>query len=100
MSKLREALDKRFVDFSEVKKIAEDGCVEGIEGFVYFSETKKFFFEYQNDIEEELEAIFHEDWLRELVHDEMDGITELINDCVWKVIESYCEQRVEDEEED
>jgi|TARA_X000000950_G_scaffold115408_1_gene144970 hypothetical protein len=90
-SRLTVALDERFTDIEEVKDVADHGCEGGVSGFIYYSETSKFFDEYQEEIEEELEETLGDEYLRMIaeaptVHNTRD----LKNFMVWSVVSCYC----------
>ena len=90
MMTLEEALAKRFTDLDEIKDIARMGCSGGVADFIYYSETKEFFFKYQDEIEEFIDEYMGHNWLAELAS-QRESVTGLINDIVWVVIEYWCE---------
>jgi len=99
-SRLTAALDERFDDIEEVKDVADHGCGYGVSGFIYYHETRKFFNEYEEEIEQELEEIFGDRWMSDMVasqsvHDTMT----FKNHCVWVIVELYCQNK-RDEDED
>ena len=90
-SRLTKALDKRFDDLEEIKDVARYGCAAGVSGFIYYNETREFFNEYEEEIEQELYDIYGDDWLREIacLPSIVDTIT-FKNHCVWVIVETYC----------
>ena len=97
--RLKAALDERFDDIEECKDIQEHGCASCAPyGFIYYHETRKFFDEYEEEIEQELEYMFGDDWMRQCVADKTvtDTMT-FKNYCVWLIIELYCLGRVNQE---
>ncbi len=49
--RLRDALEARFTDESEVRDVARYGCISGVSDFIYYHETIAFFDKHQSDIE-------------------------------------------------
>ena len=93
-SRLTEALDERFDDMDEIKDVADHGCEGGVSGFIYYSETSKFFDEYQEEIEEELEDTMGENYLRMIAEaPTVNNIRTLKNFMVWSVVSCYCTDR-------
>ena len=90
-SRLTVALDARFADLEEIKDVAKYGCGGGVSGFIYYYENRKFFDEYEEEIEQELYDIYGDDWFREIAC--LPSITDTIqfkNYCVWLIVETYC----------
>jgi hypothetical protein len=50
MTTMHDALTARFDDADEIKDVANYGCAGGVNGFIYYSETSKFFDEYEDEI--------------------------------------------------
>ncbi len=105
MSRLTDALVKRFDEFDEVKDVANYGCAAGVSGFIYYNECIDFFNEYQADIEDHLELIIGDDYIQELTKDDdlrsnnnVGNITQLINKMVWVIVEDYCTTKVLEKE--
>ena len=99
-SRLTVALDERFEDNTEIKDVANHGCAGGVSGFIYYYETRKFFNEYEEEIEEELEEIYGDDWFKDIAS--LPSIVDTIqfkNHCVWVIVELYCQNK-RDEDED
>ena len=94
-SRLTVALGERFDDIEEIKDVANYGCGGGVSGFIYYYETRKFFNEYEEEIEQELEDIFGDRWMADMVASQSvhDTVT-FKNYCVWLIIELYCLGRV------
>ena len=100
MSRLTDALDKRFTDLDEVKDVANYGCAAGVSGFIYYNETRKFFFEHEDEIEEQMDWIYCGDnYIKELAVDNSATVNQLINKIVWIIVENYCQDRVNQAEE-
>ena len=93
-SRLTVALDERFEDITEVKDVANHGCGGGVNGFIYYYETRKFFNEYEEEIEEVLCDMLGDDWMAQCVASQSvcDTVT-FKNHCVWVIVESYCQDK-------
>ena len=90
-SRLTVALDERFDDIEEIKDVADHGCEGGVSGFIYYSETRKFFDEYQEEIEQELEELYGDDYLKQILNtSSIQDVTQLKNYMVWSVVSMYC----------
>ena len=99
MSRLTDALDKRFNDLDEIKDVAKYGCDGGDSGFIYYKETRDFFFEHEDEIEEWMnELYFGDNYLKEITDDDNVTINQLINKIVWIVVETYCHEKSEENE--
>ena len=100
LERLKTALDERFDDIEEVRDVANYGCGGGVSGFIYYYETRKFFDEYEEEIEHELENIFGDRWMSDMVASQSvyDTVT-FKNHCVWFIVELYCQNR-RDQDED
>ena len=99
-SRLTVALDARFDDLDEIKDVAKYGCEGGVSGFIYYYETRVFFNDYEEEIEQELYDIYGDDWFREIAC--LPSITDTIqfkNHCVWVIVELYCQDRRDAHEE-
>ena len=97
-NRLTLALDTRFDDLEEIKDVANYGCGGGVSGFIYYHETRKFFDEYEEEIESELYEIYGDDWFKEI--SSLPSIVDTIqfkNYCVWVIVENYCFRRLEAE---
>ena len=100
MSRLTDALDKRFTDLDEVKDVAKHGCEAGVSGFIYYKETRKFFEEHEDEIEEIMNEIyFGDNYFKEITGDDYMPIYQLINKIVWIVVETYCQDKLNQAEE-
>ena len=93
MSRLIDALDARFDDLDEVKDVAEYGCSMGVGGFIYSNEIRKFFFEYEYEIEDLMSELYNDNYMKEITSD-WSTVNRLINKIVWIVVEHYCQQRL------
>ena len=90
-SRLTVALDERFDDIEEIKDVADHGCEGGVSGFIYYYETRKFFDEYQEEIEQELEELYGDDYLKQILNtSSIQDVTQLKNYMVWSVVSMYC----------
>ena len=97
-NRLTLALDTRFDDLDEVKDVANYGCGGGVSGFIYYYETRKFFDEYEEEIEYELNEIYGDDFFNEIASlPSVVDITQYKNYCVWLIVETYCFRRLEAE---
>ena len=95
--RLKAALDERFDDIEECKDIQEHGCAScAPSGFIYYYENRKFFNEHEEAIEEYLQFMLGDDWMKQCVADKTvsDTVT-FKNYCVWLIIEFYCLGRVD-----
>ena len=96
MSRLTDALDERFDDLDEVKDVANHGCAAGVGGFIYYSETRAFFLEHEDEIEEKMDELyFGDNYLKEITDDDAITINGLINKIVWIIVEDYCQTRLQ-----
>ena len=93
-SRLKTALDTRFGDdLDEMIMVSEHGCSGGVAGFIYYYETRKFFNEYEEEIEQELRDIYGDYWFLEIAKlKAVDDTVTFKNMCVWIVVESYCQE--------
>ena len=89
MSRLFDALDERFTDLDECRDVAQYGCSMGVGGFIYYHETRKFFFEHEDEIEAYLDGIYGDSILEDLSK-ENKSINQLINAMVWIVVQDHC----------
>ena len=89
---LKTALEVRFTDDSEIRDVASYGCITGVSGFAYYSETCSFFDKYQDDIEQWL-LDDHEFSLSEICK-EIESVDLLKNKMVWLAVELYCQEIV------
>ena len=102
MSLLFDALDERFDDLEECKEISEHGCAScAPHGFIYYYETKAFFEEHQDEIEQYIDDNYGWKLFMEEEGRYSLSVRELINTLVWWTVESYCQSKslIEDEEE-
>ena len=96
MSRLTDALEERFTDLDEIKDVANHGCSAGVSGFIYHYETRKFFFEYESEIEDYIDEIYGlADFTLET---KPSSVSELMTDLVWFVVESWCQSKLEESE--
>ena len=99
-SRLTDALNERFDDLDEIKDVAKHGCDAGVSGFIYYNETRKFFFEHEDEIEEQMDWIYCGDnYINELTDRDNCTVNQLINKIVWVIVENYCKDRVNQAEE-
>ncbi len=100
MSRLTDALDERFDDLDEIKDVANYGCAAGVGGFIYYNETRAFFFEHEDEIEEWMDELYCGDnYLKEITDDDAITVCSLINKIVWIVVETYCQDKLNQAEE-
>ena len=85
---MHDALTARFTDADEIKDVANYGCAGGVSGFIYYSETEKFFDEYEDEIYDYLNDC--EMSMMDFV-DRGSTITSLKNEMVWCVVELWCQ---------
>ena len=89
--RLRDALEARFTDESEVRDVASYGCISGVSDFIYYRETISFFNQHQTDIENWL-FNDHELTLQEICRIAED-VDQLKNAMVWAAVDLYCQER-------
>ena len=100
MSRLTDALDERFDDLDEVKTVANHGCEGGVSGFIYNYETRAFFNEHEDEIEEWMDELYYGDnYIKEITDDDAITVHSLINKIVWIVVETYCQDKLNQAEE-
>ena len=94
--RLKAALDEHFDDIELCKDIQEHGCAScAPSGFIYYYETRKFFNEYEEELEEYFYEIFGDDWMEQFVSSKnVTDTATFKNYCVWLMIELYCLDRV------
>ena len=96
-SRLTVALDKRFDDIEEIKDVANHGCAGGVSDFIYYYETRAFFNEYEEEIEQELMDTYGDYWFLEIAKlKAVNDTATFKNLCVWIVVETYCQCKSEE----
>ena len=96
MSRLTDALDERFDDLDEVKNVANHGCEGGVSEFFYYKETRKFFFEHEDEIEDQMDDIyFGDNYIKDITEDDNCTVNQLMNKIVWIIVEDYCQTRLQ-----
>ena len=85
---MHDALAARFTDADEIKDVANYGCAGGVSGFIYYSETEKFFDEYEDEIYDYLNDAGYS--MKNFV-DTGSTIATLKNEMVWCVVELWCQ---------
>lgn len=95
--RLTSALLERFEDMDEVRDICSHGCEGGVSGFIYYKDTREFFEEFEDDIEDVCYDILGADYLSQLAKDET-CVLGLINKMVWFTVEAYCHHRLQQHE--
>ena len=94
MTALNDALDRRFDDMAEIMDVARYGCAAGVSDFIYSSELCEFFDKYEDEIEDELDALGLK--YTDLVDtSEFWTVQECKEKAVWCIVEMYCHQRVD-----
>jgi len=93
MTRLNDALAARFTDADEIYDVAKYGCSGGVSGFIYYTQTREFFYEHEDDIENIIADLGYD--IKDLVDAGTDSVMALINKMVWIVVENYCQQRAE-----
>ncbi len=88
MRTMHQALTERFDDADEIKDVANYGCAGGVSGFIYYSETEKFFDEYEDEIYDYLNDCGFS--MKNFV-DTGSTISTLKNEMVWCVVECWCQ---------
>lgn len=87
---LTDALSERFDDLDEIKDVAKHGCHGGVSGFLYYKETNEFFAKFEDDVEDVCYDILGEHYLEHFAK-RNTSIQGLINEMVWFVVETYCQ---------
>ena len=82
---MHDALTARFTDADEIKDVAMYGCSGGVSGFIYYSETEKFFDKYEDEVYDYLSDCGM------LLKDYVDVDYSLKNDLVWAVVKAWCQ---------
>ena len=91
---LEETLTKRFTDSDEISDISNHGITGGFHGFIYTYELTEFFDRYEDEICDELENYFGEDYLKQL-SEEAFSFDNMKEKAVWIVAESWCHMKAE-----
>ena len=97
--RLTSALLERFDDMDEVRDICSHGCEGGVSGFIYYKDTREFFEEFEDDIEDVCYDILGDDWISEIAR--LGGCMDIMtlkNTAVWFVVELYCQNVAEEAE--
>ena len=91
--RLFEALEERFDDIEEVKDVARYGCSGGVSGFIYTYETREFFLNYEDEIEELM-------YLNDVTYPNLldcmsqNSISDYMNAAVWYTVEHWAQDKV------
>lgn len=88
---LRDALEERFTDESEIRDVARYGCISGVSDFIYYSETVAFFNKHQVNIEKWL--LDEHDFSLSDFCKAVESVDELKNAMVWAAVDLYCQER-------
>ena len=86
---LNSALAARFTDASEIKDVANYGCIGGVSGFIYSTELAEFFDKHEDEIEDVMDD--YGITYQELVPD-AQTMQQYKEAAVWFVVEDYCQQ--------
>ena len=97
MSRLTDALDERFDDLDEMKDVVNHGMDAGFGGFIYYGETREFFFKYEDEILEVIED--DEGFTLFMENSDSGSFNQLINAMVWHAVYDYCWTKVLEAEE-
>ena len=95
--RLTSALLERFDNMDEIRDICSNGCESGVSGFTYYKDTREFFEEFEDDIEDVCYDILGIDYLEQLSKGET-CVLGLINKLVWFTVEAYCHHRLQQHE--
>ena len=98
MSRLFDALEKRFDDVDELKDIYNHGMASGFGGFIYYNEIRTFFFEHEDEIEDYLYDTYGDE-LTESIARRHTTVNEIINYKVWAAVETWVGTRLSELEE-
>jgi len=93
MERLFSALAERFTDPDEIRDIANHGAGGGVSGFIYYHETRAFFFEHEEELQDFLGSLDFS--LRDFISTPGDTINTLINTLVWATVEAWCQQQAD-----
>jgi len=86
-------------DLDTLKEIAEHGCVSGVAtNHIYYSDTVKFYDQYEDEITDYVETLLGTDYLVETFKNNEAHLKGYKNDVVWTYIELVAGQIVDDAE--
>ena len=97
---LQETLEARFTDRDEMADVANYGAMSGFGGFIYTREINEFFNEFENEIENYYYEIFGDQWIKESGAADCDGFDAMRAHLVWGLIELYCSDALDNEEDE
>ena len=87
-------------DLDKLKEIAEHGCVAGVAtNHIYYSETTKFFDQYEDEITDYVETLLGTDYLVVTFSNNDAHLRSYKNDVVWTYIELVAGEIVDNAEE-
>ena len=90
--RLRDALEARFDDDSEILSVASYGCIQGISGFIYRGEINDFFNEHEADIEKWL--LDEHNYTLEDFFKGAQSVHQFKTAILWKAVDLYCQEIV------
>ncbi len=96
MSRLTDALDARFDDFSEVLDITTHGMSGGFSGFIYYHEIRSFYFDHEDEIENKLDELGLS--FADVPPNYATYLSGQLTWIVWVIVEDYCHQRAQTRE--
>lgn len=88
---LRDALEERFTDESEIRDVAKYGCISGVSGFITRMECCAFFDKHQEEIEQWL--LDEHDFTLCSFCENAGDVDGLKNAMVWAAVDLYCQER-------
>ena len=93
-TRLDQFLSDRFTDQDEMRDIVQYGMSQGIGGFIYSSELRDLWDEFETDWEEMLDELdIH---FADLVDDvNRWTMQEYIEKAIWAVVECYCNSQLD-----
>ena len=97
---LEATLESRFTDRDEMADVANHGAMSGFNGFIYTYEINEFFNEFENEIENYYYEIFGDSWIKESGAADCDGFDAMRAHLVWGLIELYCSDALDKEEDE
>ena len=97
---LQETLKARFTDRDEMADVANHGAMSGFSGFTYTHEINEFFHEFESEIEDYYYEIFGDSWIKESGAADKGTFDEMRAHLVWGLIEMFCSDALDEEEEE
>ena len=97
---LDETLKARFTNPIEMEDIRDNGANAGWYGFINTYEINEFFNEFENEIENYYYEIFGDSWLKDSGAADCDGFDAMRAHLVWGLVEMYCSDTLDKEDDE